>query len=134
MYFEPFGPGVQSVFVNTSGRGGDAVRRLGGRPDRYRDREQEARKVHHDIEAGRYLILIYARKEQGAAVRNDARRHPEAELVAVDKHFINPFSAVAKDEPRSATRRTRQQCARDRSMALAIVLVLLVVGSVLSTT
>ena len=26
-------------------------------------------RFHHDIEAGKYLILIYARKEQGAAVR-----------------------------------------------------------------
>ena len=23
-------------------------------------------------------------------------RHPEAELVAVDRHFINPFSSVRK--------------------------------------
>ena len=55
------------------------------------------RKFHHDIEAGKYLILIYARKEQGAAVRALMRaRHPEAELVAVNTHFINPFKPVRR--------------------------------------
>jgi hypothetical protein len=61
---------------------------------------QENRKLarfHHDIQAGRYLILIYARKAQAPAVRAMMRkRHPEADLVAVDRHFINPFAAVRK--------------------------------------
>ena len=44
-----------------------------------------------------FLILIYARKEQGAAVRHLMRdKHPEAELVAVNKHFINPFKPVRR--------------------------------------
>ncbi|MBI2318655.1 MAG: hypothetical protein HYU75_17105, partial [Betaproteobacteria bacterium] len=59
-----------------------------------------------DIEAGRYLILIYAWKEQEAAVRAMMRaRHAEAELIAVDSHFINPFSAV-KRRRRASARRT----------------------------
>jgi len=54
-------------------------------------------KFHHDIEAGRYLILIYTRKEQEATVREMMRaRHPEAELAAIDRHFINPFRAVKR--------------------------------------
>jgi hypothetical protein len=54
-------------------------------------------KFHGDIEAGRCLILIYARLEQEAAVRQMMRaRHPEAELAAIDRHFINPFSAVQR--------------------------------------
>jgi hypothetical protein len=54
-------------------------------------------RFHHDIEAGRYLILIYVRRHQGAAVRAMMRsRHPEADLVAADRHFINPFSTLRK--------------------------------------
>jgi hypothetical protein len=52
-------------------------------------------KFHGDLEAGKYLILIYARKEQETAVVEMMHtRHPEAELTGVDRHFINPFSAV----------------------------------------
>ena len=58
---------------------------------------KKLRKFHHDIEAGKYLILIYVRKEQGAAVRALMRkRHPEAELVAVNTHFINPFKPIRR--------------------------------------
>ena len=52
---------------------------------------------HHDIEAGRYLVLIYAPREQEATVRWMVRaRHPEAELAGVDRHFLNPFSPVKR--------------------------------------
>jgi hypothetical protein len=55
-------------------------------------------KFHDDIEAGKFLILIYALKEQEAAVGKMMReRHPESELVAVDRHFINPFSALKRE-------------------------------------
>jgi hypothetical protein len=55
------------------------------------------RRFHGDIEAGKYVILIYARKEQGAAVRAMMRaKHKEAQLVAVTKHFVNPFSALRR--------------------------------------
>jgi hypothetical protein len=54
-------------------------------------------KFHGDIEAGRCLILIYALQEQEATVREMLRaRHPEAELAAIDRHFINPFSTVTR--------------------------------------
>lgn len=50
---------------------------------------------HDDIEAGVYLILVYAPKGQEAMVRALMRaRHPEVRLAAVDRHFINPFVAV----------------------------------------
>jgi hypothetical protein len=52
---------------------------------------------HGDIEAGRCLILIYAPREQEAAISAMLRaRHPEAEFAAIDRHFINPFSAVRR--------------------------------------
>lgn len=58
---------------------------------------KQLRKFHDDIEAGKYLILIYARKAQGAEVEALMRsRHPEAEFVAVNSHFINPFKPVRR--------------------------------------
>jgi hypothetical protein len=58
---------------------------------------QENRKLakfHADIQDGKFLILIYALKEQEEAVRHMMReRHPESEFAAVDRHFINPFSS-----------------------------------------
>ena len=54
-------------------------------------------KFHDDLEAGRCLILIYARREQEAAVLQSMRaRHPEAQLAAIDRHFINPFSPLMR--------------------------------------
>jgi hypothetical protein len=54
-------------------------------------------RFHDDIEAGKYLILIYALKTKEDTVRAMmSERHPEAELVAVDTHFINPFSSVKR--------------------------------------
>ena len=55
-------------------------------------------RFHDDLEAGKFLILIYALKEQEAAVTKMMReRHPESELVAVDRHFINPFSTLTRE-------------------------------------
>jgi hypothetical protein len=55
-------------------------------------------KFHDDIEAGKFLILIYALKEQEDRVNQMMReRHPESELVAVDRHFINPFSTLKRE-------------------------------------
>lgn len=62
--------------------------------------EKENKKLarfHDDIEAGGYLILIYARKDQEGSVRAMmAQKHPEANLAAEDTHFVNPFSAVQR--------------------------------------
>jgi hypothetical protein len=58
---------------------------------------RKLKKFHEDIDAGKYLILVYVRKRQEMAVRNMMReRHADAQLVAVDRHFINPFSAVQR--------------------------------------
>jgi hypothetical protein len=54
-------------------------------------------RFHDDIEAGRYLILIYVRRDQEEKVRGMmSARHTEAELVAVDRYFLNPFSRVKR--------------------------------------
>ena len=55
-------------------------------------------RFHDDIEAGRFLVLIYALKEQEPAVRHMMReRHPEAVLAGVDRHFVNPFSTPKRE-------------------------------------
>jgi len=54
-------------------------------------------RFHDDIEAGKYLFLIYARSEKEEAIRSMMReKHPESEHVATDKHFISPFSVVRR--------------------------------------
>lgn len=59
-------------------------------------------RFHDDIEAGKYLILIYAPKSKESAVSNTMQNlHPEARLVGVDSQFFNPFSVpvLAPDTP-----------------------------------
>jgi hypothetical protein len=60
--------------------------------------EKENKKLarfHDDIEAGKFLMLIYARRDQEDAVTGMMQsRHPEAELSGIDSHFVNPFSAL----------------------------------------
>lgn len=54
-------------------------------------------KFHDDIQAGKFLVLIYALKEQEEKVQRMMReRHPESELAAIDRHFINPFSSLKR--------------------------------------
>jgi hypothetical protein len=54
-------------------------------------------KFHDDLVAGKYLILVYVRKHREQVVLEMMREnHPDAELVAVDSHFINPFSTVRR--------------------------------------
>ena len=58
---------------------------------------KKLRRFHDDIEAGKYLILIYARKEMEQKIRDMMReKHPEARLAAVDRHFMNPFAGVRR--------------------------------------
>jgi hypothetical protein len=52
---------------------------------------------HEEIEAGKYLILIYASKDLEATVKTLMRsKHPEAELVAEDDYFYNPLSGLKR--------------------------------------
>ena len=55
-------------------------------------------RFHDDIESGKFLLLIYAFKEQEQRVQEMMReRHPEAKRAAVDSHFVNPFSSPRRD-------------------------------------
>jgi len=50
---------------------------------------------HSDIEAGKYLILIYAKKEQEFRIKEMmGSRHSEVQLSAVDSRFLNPFAEL----------------------------------------
>jgi hypothetical protein len=54
-------------------------------------------KFHDDLVAGKHLILVYVRKHRGQVVLKMMReKHPDAELVAIDSHFVNPFSDVRR--------------------------------------
>jgi hypothetical protein len=97
MFFQPFGPDIPHyvyfLIVGVATMFGAWEGGLTG----IATENNKLKKFHHDIEAGKYLILIYARTEQGAALRTLMRaKHPEAELVAVNKHFINPFKPVRR--------------------------------------
>lgn len=102
MIFEPFGSGVPAfvygavVLVATMfGAWEGGLTGIG-------TENRKLRRFHGDIEAGKFLILIYARKEQEDAVRTMMRaRHPEAVLAAVDRHFVNPFSSVEPETQNS---------------------------------
>ena len=97
MSFEPFGPDMPNIiYVFIAGVSTLFGAWEGGLTGIDSENKKLA-KFHHDIEAGRYLILIYARKGKGAVVRHMMReKHPEAELAAMDRHFVNPFSALRK--------------------------------------
>ncbi len=102
MIFEPFGSGVPLlvyvavVLVATMfGAWEGGLTGIG-------TENRKLRRFHAEIEAGKYLILIYARKEQEETVKAMMRsRHSEAGLVAVDRHFINPFSSVEPEAQNS---------------------------------
>ncbi len=56
---------------------------------------QKLKPFHDDIENGKYLMLVYAAKEEEEPIKKMmASKHPEASLVATDTHFVNPFSKV----------------------------------------
>jgi hypothetical protein len=95
--FEPFGPAVPRIAYFATVAVATLFGAWEGGLTGIATENKKLAEFHSDIEAGRCLILIYARQEQEAAVRQMLlARHPEAELAAIDPHFINPFSAVQR--------------------------------------
>ena len=97
VFTEPFGPSFPRIIivfvVAVATMFGAWVGGLTGIASEHKN----LRKFRQDLEAGKYLILVYTRKAQGATVRALMRaKHPEAELVAVNTHFINPFKPVRR--------------------------------------
>jgi len=102
MMFEPFGPGIPGVvfffLVVVATLFGAWVGGLTGMDSENR----KLRRFHEEIEAGEYLILIYARKGLGVKIKEMMKeRHPESRHVATDRHFVNPFSRVERRRSRS---------------------------------
>jgi hypothetical protein len=98
-YFDPFGPEYQvpvyvyAILVAVATLFGAWEGGLAG----IGAENKKLTRFHDDIEAGKYLILVYVRKQQeDTVVKMMKDRHPESELVAVDSHFINPFSKVSR--------------------------------------
>ncbi len=97
MYFKPFGPTVEvptlvyAILVGAATLFGAWEGGLTG----IATENKKLRRFHDDIAAGKYLILVYVRKHQEQTVhRMMQERHPDAEMVGVDSHFINPFTGV----------------------------------------
>ena len=66
-------------------------------------RNKKLKRFQGDIDAGKYLILIYAFKEQEDVIREMMReKHGEARLVAIDRRFLNPFSGLRRRRRRRA--------------------------------
>lgn len=107
MYFKPFGENLHIptlVYVVLAG----AATLFGAWEGGLMGVDHENKKLarfHDDLVAGRYLILVYVRKHREAAVQKMMRdKHPDAAFVAIDRHFINPFSTVARISDTPATR------------------------------
>lgn len=102
MLFKPFGPNVPGIayafLIGVLTLFGAWVGGLTGMDSE----NQKIRRFHDDIEAGKYVILIYAPKGQGEVVKEMmGRKHPESRHIATDRQFINPFSRVVrKKRPR----------------------------------
>ncbi len=98
-YFEPFGPGVPNMVYGAVVVLGTLFGAWEGGLIGVGSENKKLERFHDDIEAGRFLILIYARKELEATVRAMmADRHREAEFVAVDRYFMNPFSRLKRQD------------------------------------
>jgi len=94
-YFQPFGPDVPDYIYVILVAAATLFGVWEGGLTGIASENRKIRKFHAQIEAGRLLVLVYARKHQEATIRDMMReRHPEAELIGIDTHFINPFSSV----------------------------------------
>jgi hypothetical protein len=99
MYFEPFAPYVEvptwvyAVLVGVATLFGAWEGGLVG----VGSENKKLKRFHDEIEAGNYVILVYVRKNQEAAVRKMmAERHPDSRLGGIDTHFVNPFTSVTQ--------------------------------------
>jgi hypothetical protein len=95
--FAPFGPHLPNIVYFATVAAATLFGAWEGGLTGIATENKKLAKFHDDLEAGRCLILIYARQEQETAVLQSMRvRHPEAQLAAIDRHFINPFSPLMR--------------------------------------
>ena len=97
LLFEPFGPNFPGIALFFLAAVATLFGAWVGGLTGIDSENQKLKRFHDDIEAGKYLILIYARKGMGEIVKQMMReRHPESRHVATDRHFINPFAQVER--------------------------------------
>ena len=101
MYLQPFGPNVPLyvylILIGVATLFGAWEGGLFG----VDTENQKLKRWKDQIEAGKYLILIYAHKGQGETIKAMMLdRHPEARHVATDRHFVNPFAVVRRKRRR----------------------------------
>ena len=106
MYFKPFGPDLPNfvylILMLVATLFGAWEGGLFG----INTENKKLARFREEIDAGKYLLLIYTRKGQGEAVKAMmAKKHPEARHVATDRHFINPFAAVRRKDESSPEQR-----------------------------
>jgi len=93
--FAPFGPHVPNIVYFATVAAATLFGAWEGGLTGIASENKKLAKFHDDLEAGRCLLLIYALQEQEPTVLRTMRaRHPEAQLAAIDRHFINPFSPL----------------------------------------
>jgi|SRR5579872_1811427 len=96
-YFEPFGPNAPNIVYYATLLAATLFGAWEGGLAGIATENSKLAEFHHDIEAGRYLILTYVPREEEALLRRVMReRHPQARLAGIDRHFINPFRAVKR--------------------------------------
>lgn len=93
--FAPFGPHIPNIAYFATVAAATLFGAWEGGLTGIASENKKLAKFHDDLEAGRCLLLIYALQKQEATVLRTMRvRHPEAQLAAIDRHFINPFSPL----------------------------------------
>jgi hypothetical protein len=97
MLFEPFGPSFPGIALFFLAAVATLFGAWVGGLTGMDSENQKLKRFHDDIEAGKYLLLIYTRKGMGEKIKKMMReRHPESRHVATDRHFINPFARVER--------------------------------------
>ena len=73
--------------------------------DGWAHRNRKIERFMPDIEAGKNLVLIYARDHQlDTILTMMVEKHPEAALAAADSQFLNPFSKLVPVGANSVSR------------------------------
>jgi hypothetical protein len=94
-HYEPFGPNVSSSVYVALVAAATLFGAWEGGLFGVDSENRKLRKFSAAIAAGKFLILVYVRRHQEATVRAMMQtQHPEADLVGIDDHFINPFRSV----------------------------------------
>ncbi len=97
MFMEPFGPDIPKyvyllivIFFTLFGSWQGGLYGIA-------TQNKKLERFQEDIDAGKYLVLIYAAKGQGELVKQMMRdKHPESRHVATDRQYVNPFSVVRR--------------------------------------